>query len=209
MIPFSFWKNSASEAGGSLFVPTTSDYAQFGISGTALTAVTVEFWAKIDTDPAGIFGWANIKGSGSPFIFLYKNSSTNVAYYVNNNYWANATVNNDWNHYAVSWTGTVWKFYLNGTEIGSHTGGSAHQSTADNIYINGGFGGGASNSYFAELRVWDIARTGADIAANYNQVIAPQTGLIAYYKLNDALESSGNSYSTLFSGTTFSTDTPF
>jgi hypothetical protein len=44
----------------------------------------------------------------------------------------------------------------------------------------------------SDFRIWNYARTATQIAENYKRVLKPQSGLVAYYKLNgNALDSSG------------------
>jgi hypothetical protein len=62
------------------------------------------------------------------------------------------------------------------------------------------------NADIDEVRIWNYARTPEQIKANYTKTLKPQTGLVAYYKLDgNALDSSGfNNHGTVNGGVTWS-----
>ena len=98
---------------------------------------------------------------------------------------------NQWVHIAMIWNGTALVTYVNGvakiTTPGS--GGVTALATARSVLDlgcnptnNNCFGG-----MFAELRVWTVARTAAQIQASYNKpLVGNESGLVGYWKLDDA-----------------------
>ncbi|MBI5837013.1 MAG: hypothetical protein HZB25_07200 [Candidatus Eisenbacteria bacterium] len=91
-------------------------------------------------------------------------------------------------HFATTYDGQVMRIYVDGVLDTSKTVGS--------VTVNVGGGGmvvGQSIDYgnpmdgqVDELRVWDHARTAAEIAASYGSEISPfSPGLIGYWRLND------------------------
>ncbi|HEY4799248.1 MAG TPA: LamG-like jellyroll fold domain-containing protein, partial [Bacteroidia bacterium] len=94
---------------------------------------------------------------------------------------------NTWTHVALTWnkgTGTA-ALYVNGIAE-SITTNTGSVSGAERFYI------GASSIYsqffqgsLDELRVWNIDRTPAQIANNFNCSLGPQTHLVADYNFNE------------------------
>jgi predicted outer membrane repeat protein len=76
--------------------------------------------------------------------------------------------------------------YLNGVQDGYATGMSATVSANSTFYI-GGSGGRYLNGQMDEVRVWKgVARTQTEVQDNmYNELDGTETGLFAYYKLNE------------------------
>jgi hypothetical protein len=96
-----------------------------------------------------------------------------------------------WVHIAMTWNGTVLVTYVNGVPkiTTPGTGGVTALATARSVLDlgcnptnNNCFGG-----MFAELRVWTVARTPAQIQASYNKpLVGNEAGLVGYWKLDDA-----------------------
>jgi hypothetical protein len=119
---------------------------------------------------------------------------------------------NTWVHYSGTFDGLNLRLYKNGVLIGTTILPStqAVKNTTkklligklreeDNLY--------STNSSIDEVRIWDYARTAQQIKDNYNRVLKPQQGLVAYYKLDgNALDSSGNAnHGTVNGGVSWST----
>ncbi len=100
---------------------------------------------------------------------------------------------NAWTHVAVTYDAGVVTTYVNGVSVNSQ---SMATTTIDDVYpgLNELRIGGRSNlpagQYFdgriAEVRVWNVARSGAEIAGAMNSTLTgSETGLAAYLPLDD------------------------
>lgn len=109
---------------------------------------------------------------------------------------------NTWTHVAVVYDATnqIYKMYINGVDVplsksGAGAIGTSLQNTTSafdlgrrpsiaSLYFNGSLD---------EFRVWNKVRTKEEIVANmYNELSASETGLLAYYKFNQGIESGTN-----------------
>jgi gliding motility-associated-like protein len=99
--------------------------------------------------------------------------------------------NNVWYHIAGVYDGSFIRYYVNGCLV-------IEQAASGNMITNN-FAAAVGNQsstpieqFFGlidELRIWNVARTQAEIAANMNDLPNPtlQPGLLAYYKFNNNL----------------------
>ena len=97
---------------------------------------------------------------------------------------------NQWYHIAAVKEGANRKVYINGIE--HSLSGSALNVNANNnpIRIGSDYGGRYFDGRIDEVRIWDIARTQAEIASTMNNLPSGEEfGLIAYYNFNSG---SGN-----------------
>ena len=100
---------------------------------------------------------------------------------------------NSWFHTAITFDGDSIKIFINGVRVA----GRADTSTVGyhigqtNYYVIGksGQGDAGARAYkgsMDEIRVWTVARSNADIAANFRQSVDPNTpGLFSYYRLDE------------------------
>jgi hypothetical protein len=114
-------------------------------------------------------------------------------------------------HLAGTYDGDSVKFYLNGQVVAS----VAHSGTLVNNNFNAAIGNRAwptdeqFRGYIDELRIWNIARTPAELSANMYDLPNPtiQPGLIAYYKFDGTFTNAqGN---TLWDGGAIGTQSVF
>jgi len=105
-------------------------------------------------------------------------------------------VNNTWYHAAVTYDGstTTWKVYLNGVQVGTATAAANALPRYDSIQHFGigaafnstGVREGAFAGTIDEVRVWNYARSAAEILATKDQEITTATtGLLGRYGLNE------------------------
>jgi hypothetical protein len=111
---------------------------------------------------------------------------------------------NTWSHYALVKSGTTVTFYLNGVQAYSNSSMPATlTANTQNLWLAGRpslsqfFDG-----YLDEVRVWNTARTQADIRRHlFNQNLPNNaTGLMAYYRMNEGVGTSAASASTNTTG---------
>jgi hypothetical protein len=173
---------------------------------------TVEFWAYIKTTdwvgeknevyyigPAtgatsastfGLdFGTNNVTGSTTNHATL--NPFTNG---LNDDTGADLGINSStaqWVHVAMTWDQTSLVTYVNGLPkiTVKTTATITALNTAQSILYIGcnPTNKNCFNGEFAEFRVWNVARSAADIQANYKKpMVGNETGLVGYWKFDDA-----------------------
>jgi hypothetical protein len=170
--------------------------------------VTFEGWSRHDSFSqswARILELGNTDGSGSNNIAVARNGITsNFSYYSRDSTPSTITVPNffvlnQWVHVAVvhEGSGNV-SIYKNGVVV--FTGTMTLPQSIQRIHNFIGASSSLSNfsnilGSIDDVRIWNYARTAQQIKDNFNKVIKPQTGLVAYYKLDgNALDSSGNGF---------------
>lgn len=96
---------------------------------------------------------------------------------------------NAWYHVAGVYTGTQVKVYINGVLIGTEDAiGSL--TPGDGVVVNIGdnptWTGRFFNGMIDEVRIWEVARTDAEIQANMStELTGSEAGLVAYYPMNE------------------------
>jgi hypothetical protein len=104
-----------------------------------------------------------------------------------------------WHHlaYTFDFVSKRITLYIDGLSQGSRTVSGASPSISQlgmNLNIGRRIFGGVNNHFFNgqldEFRVWDYARTAGEIAQNYQtELSGSESGLICYYKFDDAVDS--------------------
>ncbi len=89
---------------------------------------------------------------------------------------------NGWHHFALTWNGTQTRWYWNGVAIGNPRTAAGVNVQAVNHRIGARPGGEFFHGYMDEVRVWNVARSAAEIAANFQQELNDdEAGLVAYW----------------------------
>jgi hypothetical protein len=97
----------------------------------------------------------------------------------------------EWHHVAASYDGTTWRLFLDGVEDG-RAGTRGARPRADSIQhfalgtaMNStGVAAGRLEGSLDEVRVWDHARTAAEIAGGMRTTITEADGLVAHWALD-------------------------
>jgi uncharacterized delta-60 repeat protein len=152
------------------------------------TQLTVEAWVNRSTTGSLQTIMSNYQGSfpmlfriDNDFIRLYVNSGTNVS---STSYIPVGT----WTHVAATYDGTNLKIFVNGVEENSVAYSVALASSTNEMKIGGGL---TNNTEFfpgniGEVRLWNVARTSAEISDSYNQqLVGNENGLVGYYKFSE------------------------
>lgn len=116
-------------------------------------------------------------------------------------------VNGQWYHAAVTYDGTTatWKMYLDGIEVGSATAAAGALPRYDSVQHfaigaalnSSGVREGAFAGLIDEVRVWNSARSAAEIAAAKDVAIVTGAGLIGRFGLDEGTGSAtGNTAGT-------------
>lgn len=166
-----------------------------GLNGTA----TFEGWFKQDSSGSGAYSRFFQIGDGTTFAFyvITENATPSTGINFGANY---ATTNADgykdtgafsndaWFHIAAVFeNGAQTKIYIDGTEI-SYTlrntpSGAVHDTDSSDLFTIGVDDGETTNFWDGDIgcfRIWDVARTGAEISANKDYYLDPanETGLV-------------------------------
>ncbi len=183
----------------------TDDYIQTSFAGVLGSANrTFEAWIYVPSPvPSSSYGILDYGTSdvGSRNTFLVKDD--NSIKFVSGGTNANMGTNPDsvpldvWTHVAFVLNNGTGYIYINGEEAAT-----ANLSTVDtpsgytNVRIGNRVSGG-NVMYFGgkmdEVRIWDVARTEAEILADMDTELCSGTsGLVAYYKFNDGVADADN-----------------
>ena len=213
---------------------SAADSASLSLSGN----FTFEAWVKITTAPTSGQQFAIINkddnGSNRSYSLWYNNSGGTLqlsatlfgsSYSYPNDY-VNVTANTNlgtatWQHVAVVCTlanasASKFEFFVNGTSIGNGSVADGNGTTTikdgtASLFIGHGHTAEYFDGQIDDVRVWNTARTSTQIVDNYKtELVGNESGLQAYWKLNNALtDSTSNSNTLTNNGTaTFTADLP-
>lgn len=196
--------SQAQYSGNGLRFDGSNDYIQTGFPGVdGGNARTIECWFKGSfSSVQRFFVDMGVTSAGNGARFSFKiNPSASVARIEIAGAGLNGVtniVNNAWHHLAVSYDPLAsvnkYKIYVNGVldaagdlapvlntsataAVPLCIGTRADLSTTTPTFLNGALD---------DVRIWNVARTGSEIASNYTaEFCGPQPGLVAYFKLND------------------------
>jgi hypothetical protein len=166
------------------------------------SAITLEAWVFATKNTGGIQDVISKSNSTTNTGYIFPRTDDNWAHvdvYLNIGGWKTLTVAyamlNAWHHLAFTYDGATMKIYIDGVLAGS-------QAQTGTIAINGNavalgtqpgfpenFGGSAD-----EIRIWNVARTQAQIQGAMNGEIDPttQTGLVSYYTSDQGIPGGTN-----------------
>lgn len=161
-------------------------------------SITIEAWIKPTTVSArkDIVGKKRTGGTVAYLLAVGSSSGRITAFFQNpasvsldSNY---IVPINSWTHVAVTYDGTTAKIYINGNATADNT-----VTLSQAIAYAGTFPVFIGNSDapfdgdIDDVRIWNVVRTGAQIAANFGvELVGNETGLVSYWKLNNALTDS-------------------
>jgi hypothetical protein len=177
--------------------------------------VSAEAWVYMNnySNWGGIIeNWGNIN-SGALALLLNSNTQKISVSIVQSNgtrvnvFAPNLFPLNTWVHVAFVADGAILHLYLNGVEVGTPANYNGTLKTSfpyTNIGCKPGDTGGSDvnnpgflNGKLDEVRIWNIARTAAEILANMRVELNAQTGLVAAYHFNEGIAAGNNTSTTL------------
>ncbi len=204
---------------GVLFTGASSQYISSSTDGTALTSLSLSFWAKRSASATtkGMMQWANSLSSGGPFIYL-RDASGTMTWYVNGGFnLAGGTLTDDeWTHIGLTWDGSTWKSYKNGVEVTTYSGGAGgFQANATSLYMGQGYDGYWSGA-MDEIRVYNDDLSSSTMLGHYNTGLGTfgssgEANILSGWHLDENTSiigedfTSGGTDMTLANGTTWTT----
>ncbi|ELS02293.1 laminin G domain-containing protein [Xenococcus sp. PCC 7305] len=156
---------------------------------------TVESWIKADPNQGNssiMEKWSS-GGVGYPFIIRYNSTGTiTLARYdgsSNPTIISTATINDgEFHHVAFVKEGNDLKLYIDGQLDGT----TVDTTTGDTTNTSSLFLGSVNNSFhfkgeLDDLRIWNVARTEAEIQQNQDQILnGNESGLVGYWNFNES-----------------------
>ena len=97
---------------------------------------------------------------------------------------------NQWAHFAMTWDGTTVRAFVNGVQRASKaaptTSAQKTLMTGMTALTIGGYPPAYFNGYIDEFRIWNVARSAADILSTMNHTLAgDEPGLTGYWKFDE------------------------
>ena len=166
-------------------------YVAIGSSATVPSGnspYTIEAWMKPTTMGGNsIIGWGAFGSYNS--CNALRLSPTGLVNY----WWGNdlemptASLAGAWHHVAATFDGTTRTLYLDGKAIGTDQPGGGHNvPNAQNLRIGSTNSGEFFNGSLDEVRVWNVARTAAQLNATKGaHLLRNPAGLVAYYRFGE------------------------
>ena len=161
---------------------------------------TIECWVK----PTAYSNWSRVidfgNGAGSNNVLFgtsYGGSGKPGFYVGGSQFEANSQIPlNQWSHIAATLSGNTATIYINGVASGTSFFPIPANVIRNNNYIgrsNWGWGDPAPDASFDDLRIWNVAKTDAEILASMNnELIGNESGLVAYFKFNEGVPCGNN-----------------
>ena len=150
---------------------------------------TIEAWIKPRVmGVKGIIGWGNY-GTLNQVTALRLTADGVQNYWWNND--LTATVGNltdGWHHVAASFDGSTRKIYVDGVKRAEAApiGGVHNVTTTGNFSIGRTWTTEYFDGEIDEVRVWNIARSDAEVAQHMNErLTGGETGLVLYHRLDE------------------------
>ena len=203
----------------------SDDYVYSNAIGT-ISNKTMSAWVKLDNvdqDGTGIvtIQKGNTGDGGENFDALtYNETASGIGWGFGSHGWQRTswsgikeTSTDEWVHIAAAYSDYSFKIYRNGELILTNNQHQVYDFPADTVIILGmrcWYYAGPFDGSIDEVRVWNYARTQQEIQDDmYTTLAGDETGLVAYYKLNEtsgqtAFDSSinrVNNHGTLGAGT--------
>ena len=176
-----------------------SGYVEASALSAPETNRTLEAWIYIKTTNKFMAilasGYDHIK---SPFAFYVRPNSSTNGFAARFNFdgkdrsifFGDSRTTNMWIHVAAVSSGTNLSGYVNGQLFSDPLAGVA-SAVAENLYVRIGYQStlsGVTNfdGSISDVRIWNVARTPAEIQANYtNRLTGTEPGLVGYWRLDE------------------------
>lgn len=196
------------------------DYVNYPTDESPSTALTMEVWVKIDTHSSSSVRFVGGKGStGGKGFWLGVFSDGLPGFALTTQLKSTTPINlGEWVHIVGVWDGLEQKIYVNGefkNSVSATT--SPIDYTGHSGFRVGDLTGQTERLWHGsidDVRIWNTARTQAEIQANMNkELIGNETGLVGYWKFNEGsgttvIDSTSNGNDGTINGAIYTDDTP-
>jgi len=182
--------------GNAMHFDGSNDQVVSTLPGNALSTFTIEMRVKPDAvsqSQRGMFSWSygNTDG-GAMIIFQQDNSSGNeIKIYANGGYNITTSISlGVWTHFALSYDGTTFRLYKDGTLAGSYVGPLSNNLSNKVPRLGEGYSS-FWKGQIDEFRIWNSALSQGTIDASKNTTVDPASaGLVTYYRFDQAIPGS-------------------
>jgi hypothetical protein len=184
------------------------------ITGNA--ARTVEMWIYVRTvtpnwsanhTPFEYGGTSSLQAfavdmDAFPNMELYVNPGSNSLYF------PTGITQDSWFHVAATYDGGMVHAFINGVEKGSKTPSGTLATTSTTLNVGSATNRNYFNGMIDEVRIWNVARSGTQIAQNMSVRLAgTEAGLVGYWRFDEgtgttARDASGRGHDATLAGTT-------
>jgi len=182
-----------SNAGNMLTLNGSSHYLDADVVTTATDNVTLEAWVNWDGQSSGSQGiiyHGNSSNSGYG-IFLYSGATPARALTIlcGGKDWVTSSTalpTGGWHHVAAVRENGTWKLYLDGSERSLNNTGVVPNTPAGKCNLGSSTSGGDKfKGKIDEVRIWTVARSQSQIRSSYASLAGNETGLVAYWRLDE------------------------
>ncbi|MBK8491380.1 MAG: choice-of-anchor D domain-containing protein, partial [Saprospirales bacterium] len=182
--------------GSNDFVDATATSNSSGVLPQGDAPRTMEAWIRTtQTSIGNIISWGRRSNNLRNGMAVRNNKLAFIGQ--NNDYTSTGVVINDnvWHHVAISYDGTTMNFYVDGAL--DYSVNTSNLNTTDQNLRLGRISAPDNGEYFNgdmdEVRIWDVALTQAQIQANMNnQLLGTESGLVAYFPMDEGTACSNN-----------------
>lgn len=174
----------------------TNDYVERGtIEDFDNTNNTVEAWIYFETLPAHRSWPLHIGNGGEGQHWILENDGRLHigAWGQSNSQYLIPLKTREWTHIAAVSNGTDYIVYINGHQWGTKNANFTYTSSAFSL-AKAISSGTYFEGKFDEVRVWNVARTQAEISATlHEELMGDESGLLLYYNFNEGTPETDNS----------------
>ena len=198
--PYNFdIQGTGAESGASLDCDGGNDFVSCPPATNPAGPFTVEFWFNANSTGGNPCPIGTRQGGVNGFLFYTYPSG--VQFWIGGTSWKNLgssvpVSTGTWYHIAGTYDGVNrMEIYVDGVFNNSLiTDGSYNHFPANNLYLGRHGDGSYFNGKIDEVRIWNRALCGAEIAAQYDcELSGTEPGLVAYYQFNHGVNGADNS----------------
>ncbi len=200
-----------SDPGYGLHFNGSNSYADIpGFANVIPTSeITIEFWQRVavlqnqstlSVNPDNVTDRINVHVPWSDGSVYW--DFGNIATAGRLSYTPSPSIIGTWNHFAfvASQSGNYMAIYQNGVQVARKAGMTPFTRSGQHLILGAIPSGVYFNGDLDEVRIWNVARSAAQISGNFKStLVGNETGLVAYYRLDEGsgtnlVDAIGNGY---------------